>query len=88
MNFTLFLVLLYTIISKQLFVLQNVGNIIPNIRELNEVSKIKTFMCKNFVCLFVKLICDMREKGIIVCLFKLCKLITNSLADKPKWAGS
>ncbi len=30
--------------------LQNMVNIIPNIRELNEVSQIKTFMSKNFVC--------------------------------------
>ncbi len=35
--------------------LQNIGNIIPNIRELNEVSQIKTFMSKKFVCLFAKL---------------------------------
>ncbi len=34
--------------------LQNIGNIIPNIRELNEVSQIKTFMSTNFVCLFAK----------------------------------
>ncbi len=42
--------------------LQNVGIIIPNIMELKEVSQIKTFMSKNFVCLFAKLICDMFQK--------------------------
>ncbi len=42
--------------------LQNIGNIIPNIMELNEVSQIKTFMSKNFDCLFAKLICDMFKK--------------------------
>ncbi len=42
--------------------LQNIGNIIPNIKELNEVSQIKTFVSKNFVCLFVKLICDIFKK--------------------------
>ncbi len=42
--------------------LQNIGNIIPNITELNEVCQIKTFMSKNFVCLFPKLICDMFQK--------------------------
>ena len=42
--------------------LQHVGNTITNIWELNEVNKIKTFMSKNFVCLFAKLICDMFEK--------------------------
>ncbi len=31
--------------------LQKIGNIILNIMELNEVSQIKTFMSKNFVCL-------------------------------------
>ncbi len=41
---------------------QNIGNIIPNIMQLNEVSQIKTFMSKNFVCLFAKLICDMFQK--------------------------
>ncbi len=61
MNFTLFLVVLYTIISEQQF-LQNIGNIIPNIMELNEVSQIKTFMSKKFLCLFAKLICDMFQK--------------------------
>ncbi len=30
--------------------------------ELNEVSQIKTFMSKNFVCLLAKLICDMFQK--------------------------
>ncbi len=55
--------------------------------ELNEVSLIKTFMSKNFVCLFAKLICDMLQKGMNVCLFKSCKLITNSLTDKPERAG-
>ncbi len=44
-----------SIISEQ----QNIGNIIPNIRELKEVSQIKTFVSKNFACLFAKLICDM-----------------------------
>ncbi len=39
--------------------LQNIGNTIPNIMELNEVSQIKVFISKNFVCLFAKLICDM-----------------------------
>ncbi len=39
--------------------LQNIGNITPNIMELNEVSQIKTFMSKNIKCLFAKLICDM-----------------------------
>ncbi len=42
--------------------LQNIGNIIPNIMEFNEVSQIKTFMSKNCVCLFAKLICDMFQK--------------------------
>ncbi len=42
--------------------LQHIGNIIPNIMELNKVSQIKTFMCKNFVCLFAKLICDIFKK--------------------------
>ncbi len=42
--------------------LQNIGNIIPNIMELNEVSQMKTFLSKNFVCLFAKLICDMFKK--------------------------
>ncbi len=42
--------------------LQNIGNIIPNIRELNEVSQVKTFMSKTFLCLFAKLICDMLQK--------------------------
>ncbi len=32
--------------------LQNKGNIIPNIRILNEVSQIKTFISKNFVYIF------------------------------------
>ncbi len=36
--------------------LQYLGNIIPNIMELNEVSKIKTFMSTHFVCLFAKLV--------------------------------
>ncbi len=40
-------------------ILQNITNIIHNIRELNEVSKIKTCMSKNFVCRFAILICDM-----------------------------
>ncbi len=31
--------------------LQNIGNIMPNIMELNKVSQIKTFMSKNFECL-------------------------------------
>ncbi len=52
------------------------------------MSQIKTFMSKNFVCHFAKLICDMFKKCMIVCLFKSCNLTTNSLADKPKWAGS
>ncbi len=56
--------------------------------ELNEVSQIETFMSKNFVCLFAKLICDLFHKGMIVCLFKLCNLTTNSPADKTEWAGS
>ncbi len=43
--------------------LQNIGNIIPNIKEFNEVSQIKTFMAKNFVCLFAKIICDMFQKS-------------------------
>ncbi len=43
--------------------LQNIGNIISNIRELNEVSQIKTFMTKNFLCLFAKLICDVSKKA-------------------------
>ncbi len=38
---------------------KNIRNIIPNIRELNEVSPIKTFIFKNLVCFFAKLICDM-----------------------------
>ncbi len=42
--------------------LQNIDNIIPNIRELNEVSQTKTFMSKTFVCHFAKLICDMFQK--------------------------
>ncbi len=42
--------------------LQNIGNIIPNIMELIEVSQIKTFISQNFVCLFTKLICDMFKK--------------------------
>ncbi len=41
---------------------QNIGNIIPNIMELNEVSQIKTFMSKNFAYLFAKLINDMFKK--------------------------
>ncbi len=58
-------------------VLQHIGNnIIPNIRELNEVSQKKTFMYKNFVCLFAKLTFDMFVKD-IVCLFKSCKLTAN-----------
>ncbi len=61
MNFTLLLIVHYTIISQQYF-LQNIGNVIPNIMELNEVSQIKTFMSKNFVCLFAKLICVMFQK--------------------------
>ncbi len=61
MNFTLFLVVLYTIIFRATF-LQNIRNIIPNIMELNEVSQIKTFMSKSFVCLFAKLICDIFQK--------------------------
>ncbi len=44
--------------------LQNIGNIIPNIRELNEVSQIKTFMSMNFDCRFAKLICDMFQKRV------------------------
>ncbi len=68
--------------------LQNIGNIIPNIMELNEMSQMKTFMSKNFACLFAKLICDMFQKGMIVCLFISCNLTTNSPADKPEWAGS
>ncbi len=42
--------------------LQNIDNIIPNIKELNEASQIKTFISKDFVCLFTKLICDMFKK--------------------------
>ncbi len=61
---------------------------LQNIMELNEVSQIKTFMSKNFACLFAKLICDMFQKGMIVCLFKSSNLTTNSPADKPDWAGS
>ncbi len=33
--------------------LQNIGNIIPNIMELNEMSQIKAFMSKNFACLLI-----------------------------------
>ncbi len=33
--------------------LQQIGNIMPDIRELNEVSQIKTFMSKNLVCLLL-----------------------------------
>ncbi len=35
--------------------LQNIGNIIPNISELNEVSQIKTFKSKNFGCFLLNL---------------------------------
>ncbi len=56
--------------------------------ELNEVSQIKTFMSKYFVCLFAKLICEIFNKDTIVCLFKSCNLTTNSPADKPDWTGS
>ncbi len=66
--------------------ISNICNIIPNIRELNEVSQTKTFLSKNSACLFAKLICDIFfKKGLIVCLFKSCNLTTNLLA---KWAGS
>ncbi len=51
---------LYIYIRATFF--QNLSNIIPNIKELNEVSQIKTFMSKNFVFLFAKLICDMLKK--------------------------
>ncbi len=43
--------------------LQNIGTIIPNIRELNEMNQIKSFMSKNFVCLFAKLVCDVSKKA-------------------------
>ncbi len=36
--------------------LQNIGNIIPNIMELNKVSQIKTFMSKNLRILYVFLL--------------------------------
>ncbi len=42
--------------------LQNIGNIVLNKMEFNEVSQIKTFMSKNFVCCFAKLNCDMFQK--------------------------
>ncbi len=61
MNFTLFLVVLHTIISEQPFY-QNISNIIPNIMEFNEVSQIKTLMSKNYVCLFATLNCDIFKK--------------------------
>ncbi len=51
-NCLLYCIVLYCIIP----------NIIPNMMELNEVSQIKTFMSKNFVCRFSKLICDMFKK--------------------------
>ncbi len=46
----IFSCILYNYYIRTTF-LQNIGNIIRNIKEMNEVSQIKTFMSKNFVCL-------------------------------------
>ncbi len=68
--------------------LQNIGNIIPNITEWNEVSQIKTFISKNCECFFAQLILDMFQKRHCSLLFKSCNLTTKSSADKTKWTRS